>query len=79
MSAPLGLGAGPLQVLVCSIEYRAEPRHERPRAWFVWTAACAAMMTRALIEELSRHPAIGFFALSGAPRSRRAAADTATA
>jgi hypothetical protein len=63
---------------------RAEPRHERPLAWFVWAAAYAAMMTAAVIEGLSWHHqlypllslvvhlAIGFFALSGTPRGRRA-------
>jgi hypothetical protein len=62
---------------------RAEPQHEQPLAWFVWAAAYAAMMATALIEGLSWHHqlypflslvvhlAIGFFALSGAPRGRR--------
>jgi hypothetical protein len=70
---------------------RAEPRHERPLAWFVWAAAYAAMMATALIEGLSWHHqlypflslvvhlAIGFFALSGAPRWRRTSPGKAVA
>jgi hypothetical protein len=61
----------------------SEPRHEQPLAWFVWAAAYGAMMATALIEGLSWHHqlypflslvvhlAIGFFALSDAPRGVR--------